>query len=100
MYWRCNYESYKKGKKHCKQRLHTDLDCKPLKLTKTVHNHDSDSPEDIENILVINRIKEHSKQTIENPRTIINDALSNLPRSSTHLIYRKEKKRKLYSTNM
>ncbi|RNA12523.1 hypothetical protein BpHYR1_004431 [Brachionus plicatilis] len=32
------YESYKKGKKHCKQRLHTDLDCKPLKhLHKEQH---------------------------------------------------------------
>ncbi|RNA18654.1 hypothetical protein BpHYR1_040038 [Brachionus plicatilis] len=90
MYWRCNYESYKKGKKHCKQRLRTDLDCKPLKLTKTVHNHDSDDPEDMENILVINRIKERSKQTIENPRTIINDALSNLSSSSAHLIASKE----------
>ncbi|RMZ97726.1 hypothetical protein BpHYR1_052021 [Brachionus plicatilis] len=36
------------------------------------------------------KYSKRSKQTIENPRTIINDALSNLPRSSTHLIASKE----------
>ncbi|CAF1021067.1 unnamed protein product, partial [Brachionus calyciflorus] len=41
------------GQKHCKQRLHTDLNDKPLKLTKKTHIHDSDDQVEIDNIILI-----------------------------------------------
>ncbi|CAF0987067.1 unnamed protein product [Brachionus calyciflorus] len=71
-------------------RLHTDLNNRPLKQTRTNHNHSSDEAEDIDCKLLINEIKEPAKQTTENPRTIIADAFTKLPRSSGFLMPSKE----------
>lgn len=58
IYWRCNYESFSKNNRHCKARLHTDLDNKPIKFSKKTHNHDPDDPEEIANIIATNQIKD------------------------------------------
>ncbi|RNA34490.1 hypothetical protein BpHYR1_043924, partial [Brachionus plicatilis] len=74
-YWRCSYVDLS-AKKYCKARIHTDLNNKLINVTKTQHIHEMDP--------------DRGKDTAENPRRIITDALTKLPRSANHLIATKE----------
>ncbi|RNA07511.1 hypothetical protein BpHYR1_001742 [Brachionus plicatilis] len=58
-------------------------------VTKTQHIHEMD-PDVIDSKLLTCEIKERGKDTAENPRRIITDALTKLPRSANHFIATKE----------
>ncbi|RNA15738.1 hypothetical protein BpHYR1_039360 [Brachionus plicatilis] len=75
-YWRCSYVDLS-AKKYCKARIHTGLNNKLIKVTKTQHIHEMD-PDVIDSKLLTCEIKERGKDTAENPRRIITDALTKL----------------------
>ncbi|CAF0752698.1 unnamed protein product [Brachionus calyciflorus] len=89
LYWRCTFLD-PGSKKHCKARLHTDENNQILKETKASHIHLPD-PDNIVNKLVTADIKDRAKETAENPRRLITEALTKLPRSANSKIYTKSK---------